>query len=224
MTYKLILIALDDENGKFITDTAHLHYGIAGSILLELALQKKIALDEESVVIINREDTNSPCLNQALHLIDSAEKPGTISHWISLIGLGAEEVKDQTVDHLTRENILRKDAGKILWIIPTTKFPTEDPYLENQVRERLLNIVMNDGTARMKDFMLLSLIEESDLVHEVFRSKEEYKKAKERLKNLPKDIENAEKTDDNIQAIHAAVSNGIISAIINSSNVSTTSD
>ena len=167
LTYKLILIALDDENGKFITDTAHLHYGIAGSILLELALQKRIALEGDRVTLINKEGTNSPCLDTAMKLISKAEKPGTIYHWISVMGLGAEEVKDQTVEHLTRENILRKDAGKILWIIPTTKFPTEDPYLENQVRERLLDIVMNNGTARLKDLMLLSLIEQSDLVHEV---------------------------------------------------------
>lgn len=224
LTYELILIALDDENGKFITDTAHLHYGIAGSMVLELALQRKIALEDNKVILQSNEETNSPCLNKALQLIKNSENPGTINHWISLIGLGAEQVKDQTIEHLTQKNVLRKDAGKILWIIPTTKFPTEDPYLENQIRERLLNIVLNDTTAELKDLMLLSLIDQSDLVHEVFKSKDEYKKARKRIKNIAIDIQNAEKTDDNIQAIHAQVTEGIISAIINSSNVTTTSD
>jgi len=224
LTYKLILIALDDENGKFITDTAHLHYGIAGSILLELALQKRIALKDEKADLISTEETTSPCLNHAIGLINESKKPRSIQHWINTIGLGAEQVKDTTIDHLTRENVLRKDAGKILWIIPTTKFPTEDPYLENQVREKLMGIVMDNDPAEVEDLMMLSLIEESDLMHEVFRSKEEYKKANKRIEDLKEDIENAKESDIVIQAVHEAVTKAIMVAIINSSTVTTTSD
>ena len=223
LTDELVLIALDDDKGRFVTDTAHLHYGIAGSVLLELALQKKIELRDENVVLINNEKTNNSSLDHALELISESKKTRVISYWIDQIGLGAEQIKDETIKHLTKQNILRKDAGKILWIIPTTKFPTENPLPENKVRLKLKDIVLNNAHAELKDLMLLSLIKECELTREIFKSKDDYKRAKKRIKDLSKDIQVAPGVNDAIQAIHVAVSTAIMMAVITSTTVTSTS-
>jgi hypothetical protein len=224
LTDELVLIALDDENGKFITDTAHLHYGIAGSILLELALQGRIELKDDYIDLRNSEKTQIPSLDRALEIISNSKKPRSIEHWVTQIGLGAESIKDETIEHLRKANIIRKEAGKILWIIPTTNFPTENPIPENKVRQKLKDIVLNDSPAELKDLMLLSLIEECELTREVFKSKEEYKRAKKRIKNLTKDIEIAKGVDAAIQAIHLAVTTAIMAAVIASTTVTTTNN
>lgn len=224
LTDELVLIALDDENGRFITDTAHLHYGIAGSILLELALQSRIELKEDYVDLKSRDMTHIPALDRALELISNSKKPRSIEHWVTQIGLGAESIKDETIEHLRKANIIRKEAGKILWIIPTTKFPTENPIPENKVRQKLKDIVLNDSPAELKDLMLLSLIEECDLTREVFKSKDDSKRAKKRIENLTKDIGVAKGVNAAIQAIHLAVTTAIMTAIITSTTVTTTNN
>ena len=87
-----------------------------------------------------------------------------------------------------------------------------------------MSIVKNNEQGSLHDLMLLSLIQESELLHEVFRSKDEYKKAKALGDNIEEGIKNAPNTTTSIQALHHSGIEGIMKAIINSSNVTTTSD
>ena len=51
-----LLIALDDSKGQFVIDSTHLHYGLAGAILLELALREKVSIQGDcSGLVFNSE-------------------------------------------------------------------------------------------------------------------------------------------------------------------------
>uniref|UniRef100_UPI00405658B0 GOLPH3/VPS74 family protein n=1 Tax=Roseivirga sp. TaxID=1964215 RepID=UPI00405658B0 len=45
---EFLLIALDDEKGQFVIDSTHLHFGLAGAILLEMALREKVDISGEN--------------------------------------------------------------------------------------------------------------------------------------------------------------------------------
>ena len=76
-----------------------------------------------------------------------------------------------------------KREGKILWIFSNDKYPTQNPRLENQLRNRLYDIIVNSHRPELKEIMLLNLIESCSLGKEVF-GKAQVKTFKKRLKTI----------------------------------------
>lgn len=77
-----LLLALDDDKGKFVIDSTRLHYGFAGAVLLELALRGKIQVEGEKLIL--RDDTYEPemSVNKMIDVI--REQDSDFSRWISL--------------------------------------------------------------------------------------------------------------------------------------------
>ena len=49
---KITLIALDDDTGKWVTDSMRLNYALAGGVLLQLAKKEKIKI-QHNIITVN---------------------------------------------------------------------------------------------------------------------------------------------------------------------------
>lgn len=74
MVDKLLLLALDDKKGTFVSGPFALAYGFAGAILLELSLKDRIKIVNKKVVVNNLKRTDYSLLDGYLELLINSEK------------------------------------------------------------------------------------------------------------------------------------------------------
>jgi hypothetical protein len=208
-----LLLALDDDKGKFVIDSTRLHYGFAGAVLLELALRGKIQVEGEKLIL--RDDTYEPemSVNKMIDVIREQDSP-TLKKSIQSLARKSSEIKNDTLQRLINKGILKKEEHKVLWIIPYEKYPTSDLTPENKVRKRLDDVLSSESTIDPHDLMLLSLIDATDLTKEAFRDKDDYKAIKKKIKEVTKDMKVSQVINKSIREIQAAIMIAITSSII----------
>jgi len=201
---EFLLIALDDDEGIFIADINHLCYGISGALLLELALEEKIQLKDGKLILTGKADSIDPLINQSINAFAN-EKERKVGFWIDTFKNNGKDIKNFILDELINKGILRRESGKILWVIPYEKFPTENPIPENKVRKRIEDIVLNDAKATTMDLMLLSLIDVCQLTREAFRDDSAYNIATKKIYKLAEVYENPQESDDPLLNLESAI-------------------
>lgn len=210
---EFLLIALDDEKGQFVIDSTHLHFGLAGAILLEMALREKVDVTGEDLKLIHDEYEVEMVINKVIDQIKA--KPGKkVKDWIEILAKQADELKHDTLLRLQNKGILRKEEHKILWVIPNNKYPTSNITPENKVRQRLSDVMLRGAKSEAHDIMLLSLIDVSDLTKEAFRNKDEYAIVKKKIKEVTQDIRISHTINKSIREIQAAIMVALMSAVI----------
>ncbi len=208
-----LLIALDDEKGKFVIDSTRLHYGFAGAILLELALRGKIEVD--GVTLILKDNSYEPeiALNKIIDELRPLKSP-SLKKALSVIAKKSSDIKDDTLQHLMNKGILRKEEKKILWLIPSDQYPTADMTPESKVRKRLDDVITYGSNVEPHDLMLLSLIDATDLTKEAFRDKDDYKKVSKKIKEVTSDLKIGKVVNKSVREIKAAIMMAIVSTIV----------
>ena len=183
---ELLLLALDDKKGKILfSSSTELPYALRGAVLLELVKEKKIDMVNKKLIIINHTPTDNPILNNALDIISNSRKERSIGHWISKLSYKMKTLRTDLLSGLIKKGILEKVDDKILWIIPTKKYPMKNSIPENEVRQRITDIVLNNKQADERSVMLISLVNACNLIKEVF-PKETRKEAKKKIKEIVK--------------------------------------
>jgi len=211
---EFLLIALDDDKGQFVTDSTHLHMGFSGAILLEMALREKINIVNDKVILVNDAYEKEIVINKTIDLIKESKKNHNIKYWVNKLAKNARQMKDDTLKGLMNKGILSKEDSKILWIIPNTKYPTQNLTPENKVRQRLHDVMLKGVKPKPHDVMLLSLIDVSQLTREAFRDKAEYKIVKKKIKDVTQNIEISQVVNRTIRDIQAAVMVAVMAAVI----------
>ncbi len=214
-----LLISLDDEDGRFISDTTYVHNGLAGAVMLELALNGKIELHDNRIHLVNSDPLGNLILDQTMQAIENEEKDRKVSFWIGALNANASEIKHVTLQMLAEKGIISKQEGKTLWVFSYKKYPTKDAMPENEVRSRLNDIVLDKMEPTPKCLMLLNLIEVCELSDEVFRKKEARKAAKNKIRELTKS--SSDITDQTTLEVQTAIIAATMSAVIASTTAST---
>lgn len=221
LSKKLLLLAIDDNKGTMISDQTHVHYGLAGAILLEMALMEKIRIVDSRLELIASGITKEPVMNQVIDLIKKSEKRRKIKYWVAKIGQKGDKLKKEVLKSLIHDGILRKQESRILWIIPYNKYPTINAKPENLVRKELHEIVLHNKIPDQEHLMLLSLVRACKLIKEVFSRKEEYKIAKQKIKELTSDSQIGKVVDETIQGVQAAIMIAVMTSTIAATTVTT---
>ena len=180
---QITLLALDDEKGTFKADETAYPYAIAGAVIMELALAKHIDLSGEKVVVRDKTKTGDKIIDTYFNSIIESAKERKVKSWVERIGNKADTIKRETIAKLIENRILEKREDKILWIFSYNKYPAQNPRPENQLGQRLYDIIVNSHLPELKEIMLLNLIESCSLGKEVF-GKEQVKTFKKKLKSI----------------------------------------
>ena len=208
-----LLLALDDEKGKFVIDSTRLHFGFAGAVLLELALRGKIHVEGERLVLSNKSYEPEMAMNKMIDIIKEQDRP-TLKKSIEVLARKSNDIKNDTLQRLINKGILKKEEHKILWLIPNEKYPTSDLSPENKVRKRLDDVINENSPVDPHDVMLLSLIDATDLTKEAFRDKDDYKAISKKINEVTKDIRVSQIINKSIREIQAAIMIAITASII----------
>lgn len=180
---ELLLLALEDEEGKPSgAASGSLECGLAGAVLMELALADRISLDSGNVVVADASPVGERVLDRALAKIADSSKARTAEHWICG-GLDSVALKYTLLDGLVEKGIIAREERKVLWIIPTQRYPERDGRPEQELRERIRAVVLEGQRPEPRLAAVIVLVKACDLTDEVF-SREERKQARQRLEEI----------------------------------------
>ncbi len=181
---EFLLLAIEDEEGKFIPPSIATYIGLAGAILFELTQMGKISLDDNKVTLQDSIQTGDFILDQTLDLITKSQKKKSIRYWVKRIGKRAKIYKNIILYRLIEKEILTMKMGKTFIIFNKNFFPTRNAAPENEVRKELYEVVLENKEPDPKSCVLISLISACHLRKAVF--KENYKAVKERISEISK--------------------------------------
>jgi hypothetical protein len=205
---KFLLIALSDEGGQFVTDTTYLRNGIAGSILLELVLEKRIDVVDKKVHVIDETPLENTFLSQTINAIERSPDKESLPFWMATLYANAREVKQAILDDLVDKEVLKEIKGKFLWLFAYYRYPTNNPVPEDQVRARLHDVIDQKVPYEEADLMLLNLIDVCSLNVEAFSEAADRQKAKNLLLQ----------TIDSIDPVHKAIIQATLQATVSSTS------
>lgn len=132
----LLLLALDDERGTVLAQAAiGLDYGLAGAVVMELAMRGRIHIDNEAVSTIGPA-TDDALLDDALRLI--AATPGkNLSHWVWHLSRDLDGLRQRLLDRLVAQGTLEKRERRVLLLFHQNVYPERDARVEHDIRRRV---------------------------------------------------------------------------------------
>ena len=172
--------------------------------MLEFSLAGKILVEDKRLIIIDNTLTGNEILDKALDIIDSSPKQKSVKYWVSKLEHKMKGLKRDILSQLIKKDILIEMENRFLWVIPTKRYPTNNPEPENQVRKRVKAIVLDEKASDERSKLLISLINSCSLVNEIF-CKDERKVAKNRIKEIVESEKVGESITDTINEIIMAV-------------------
>jgi hypothetical protein len=184
-----LLLALDNKKGKFLTDSLAINHGLAGATLMKLTILNKIEIREKRVYVIDSSPIETSYLDRVLEYINSAGKNHKVRYWVNRVASKWKRLRYDLIGDLMERGILTKQRRKFLGLFPYSVYPTIDDRPETELREKLLSIVNGKTEIDPKSLMLFSLLGATKLTRVLFSSRAEYRKGKERIKELTREFE-----------------------------------
>jgi hypothetical protein len=199
---ELLLLALDDDKGTVsLNQSTSLPLGLAGALLAELALRDRVHVEGKHLLVHDPAPTDDPLLDEALTTIAGSKKPHDAKHWVSKL---SGKLKERLIKRLVERGVLREEECKILWVIPSSRYPAMQTSDEAAARERLRAVVLPSAEPDPRTVALLGLVKACDLEKKVFQG-DEWKRAKPRVKELLEGELYGKAVGDAVAAATAAV-------------------
>lgn len=159
---ELCLLGHDPESGR--SQSSHLDLGLAGAVLVELALAGRVDVDDDRVVVLDDSPTDDALLDDALGRI-AGDKPRAPDDWVSRLQKG---LREQVLTRLVEVGVLDHQTSKLLGLFTRHRWREVDPEPEAQVRGRLETVVLHGTEPDQRTAALVGLVRAVDLRGAVF--------------------------------------------------------
>lgn len=199
---ELVLLAYDDEGSAKLGQPS-LGYGLAGALLVELALAGRVDVVDKKVTVLDPTPVGVPVVDEALARI-AADKPRKAKAWVDKLSKGLAE---KVLDGLVAAGVLRREEGRVLWVFPRTRYPSPggvEPSAETDARRRLVEAVRGDGPVEPRTAALCTLVKAVQYDRKVFADLPR-DRVKARLKEISEGDWVAEAVRKAVEEVQAAV-------------------
>ena len=203
---EILLLALRDKEGTFLN--ASVGYAVAGGILSELALRKRIEVsnDKKQIVkLVDNSPTNDAMLDEVLQEIAECKKAKSMTHWIGHVVI-KPRLQHCVAEQLCEKKILRTEDKKILWVFNHKTYPETAAAYEREIKQRMRKLMFGQTTRHdERTTILISLAFHTDLLRANF-DKDRVKLNLERIKKIAKgDMFAARATRSAVEAMQASI-------------------
>ena len=202
---KFLLLAQHPTKGKFIISGLQLQYGIAGSVLLEMSVDKQIEIRNKVLVLNSTKGKSNPVIVDLELQIRDAAKPRKIRYWINKLARRYTKLKNYYLEELQRKRIIRIERKKFLGLIPYKKTYLVDSRLQRDLIRELKKAVLSRQEISNEQVVLLGLIEACKMQKIFTTDPQELKRIKKALKEIIKDSPIAGSIDETIKQVQAAI-------------------
>jgi hypothetical protein len=210
----LLLLLYDDESGKAVIESMKVELGLAGAVLLELAMEGRVTVagpGEEvrrgRLYVSDPTPLDDPILDDALaRLRDKAGKTPK-----SVLGTLKKGLRERLLDGLVDRRILEHEEHKMLGLFPTSRWPAADAAHEREVRQRLRDALVTGVDPDQRTAAVIALLVAVDSIPKVIRT-DDKRAAKRRAKEIAEGAWAADAVKKAIQDVHGAVAAAIIAS------------
>ncbi|MEU4420617.1 GPP34 family phosphoprotein [Actinoplanes sp. NPDC024001] len=202
------LLAHDDRGARII-DTTRLDHGLGGAVLMELALNERIDIDDKEVVILNRDPTGDPVVDEALIKIGDDSRPRKASHWVSKFVSG---IRKAVLDRLVAAEVLRAERSTVLLIFPRTRYPSAygtEPPARSDALQRMRGAILRSGPVEPRTGALCALVASTGMDRKLFADLDR-KQVKARLAEITEGDWAGEAVRKTIQIVQMAVTISVV--------------
>ncbi len=204
---EILLLCLKDKEGT-MNPWVNYQFGLAGAILAELLLQKRVTIATEKkhnyVQIVDTTPIGDPLLDEALQLIIKRKKRAEMNYWVPQF-TGIKKLKNRIAQQLVNKGILRAEQDKVLLLFTRNIYPEVNPEPEHEIIERLRAAIFTEKSdLDAPTVILIALADSIDLLKTIF-DKSQLKEQKNRLKQIANGDLIGQATREAIQAMQAAI-------------------
>jgi len=199
------------DDGSPETDGTRLDRGLAGALLLELALAERIGVEGNKVVVRDPSPTGDRLVDDALTRIAADERGRKPGEWVAAL---ARDVRVRTLDGLVEAGVLTKEQSKVLLVFDVTRYPATErvePAAETEARQRLVAAVSGQGPVEPRTAALCSLLAATGLDRKVFAGLDR-KRVQARLKEISEGAWAAAAVKKTIEEIEAVMLITVVAA------------
>lgn len=208
---EVFLLSHDEESGK-AGGTLALDNGLAGALLLDLAVEELVAVDGKALAARDGAASH-PLLASAHAELLRSHKPRTAQHGVNRLPAALKPLRSQVGRSLAERGVLAEQRRKVLRLFPATRWPEVDPAPERDLRHRLTSVLVEDALPDPHTALLVSLLSALGLVRGLVDG-EHRKHADSRAKHIARECATATATSAavsrSVQAVQAAIMVAVI--------------
>lgn len=155
---EILLLLLHDTGGRFARmHQAVLGYALAGSVLMDLALENRIDTDLRKLVLADATPTGDALLDPSLDEIAAADGVYDARHWLERLARRAPDIRRGALARLVERGILERRDDRFLWVFRSRRYPVVDGEAEREVKLRILDVLFGDTLPGPRDVVLICL-------------------------------------------------------------------
>lgn len=174
LSQDLILLALNPQTGKTrFSWYAALEYGLVGSLLLDLVLRDKLAINDDNRVIgATAGNTGDEFLDRHLNEVLASSRPRTAKFWITRWRRRYRWFQPIVLQNLVDLGVLERQEQRILGLFPTQRYFLTDESIQREIVQQVRTAVLAGTGLNSRMAALISLMQASHLTDAVFRPEE----------------------------------------------------
>ena len=142
---ELLLLTLDDENGRFARVPDRLmRYALAGGVLMDLALENRIDTDLKNLILVDSTPVQDSLLDPTLADIAQADDTKDARFWVERTALRADTIREVALNRLVGQGILKREEDRFMWVFQARRYPIIDNTAEREVKLRIMEVLFSD--------------------------------------------------------------------------------
>ncbi len=170
---ELMLLILDDENGKFARVPDRLmRYALAGGVLMDLALENRIDTDLEKLILVDATPVQNSLLDPTLADIAEATDTKDARFWVERTALRADTIREEALNRLIEQGILKREEDRFMWVFQARRYPVIDNTAEREVKLRIMEVLFSDQIPDPRDVVIIGLAHACDIFKEILSPRE----------------------------------------------------
>ncbi|MFD2672616.1 GOLPH3/VPS74 family protein [Marinicrinis sediminis] len=191
---EFLLLAYDDHKGTPRVPQYGLPYGLAGAVLMELALRGIVRQEDNKLYLTAAEKIEAdaefgPLASYVKEKSDQLGRPKSLKYWV--LGLGKQvkrtAYRPYLLERLKTKGLLTSRKEKYFIFFTMTVYPSIDVGAKEEIRKRVREAVLDTYTpVDERTTMLISLLKACRADRHLF-SQAEYKTVKQRMTQVMKE-------------------------------------
>lgn len=151
-----LLLRRDEDLAFTHIPTLSLRYGLAGAVLMDLAIENRIDTDLEQLTLIDATPVGDDLLDPTLAAI--AASPGhDVRHWLEQTAARADVVHAGVLDRLIGRGILERRQYSAKKRFRSWRPEVIDGEARREVRMRVMSVLLGNDIPEPRDVMLVCL-------------------------------------------------------------------
>lgn len=170
---ELMLLILDDENGRFARVPDRLmRYALAGGVLMDLALENRIDTDLKNLILVDSTPVGDSLLDPTLADIAQMNETKDARFWVERTALRADTIREEALNRLVEQGILNREEDRFMWVFQARRYPIVDNTAEREVKLRIMEVLFSDQIPDPRDVVIIGLAHACDIFKEILSARE----------------------------------------------------